>query len=95
MKPEDKKDKPDDPHKKWSIHIDKKQYFAEKNPMIGAELKALAGIAVSYDIFKEVPGQGDDVKVGDTEEVELKNGDHFYSIPKTLNPGTSDAITGV
>lgn len=91
-KPDEKKDKPNDPHEKWSIHIDKKQYFAEKNPITGAELKAMAGITGDFDIFKVVPGPGDDIKVGDTEAVEIKNGDHFYSVPKTLNPGARDAV---
>ena len=95
MKPDENKDKPNDPHEKWSIHIDKKQYFAEKNPITGAELKALAGITGDFDIFKVVPGQGDDTKVGDAEAVEIKNGDHFYSVPRTLNPGARDATDRV
>jgi hypothetical protein len=52
----------------------------------------MAGISGDFDIFKVVPGQGDDIKVGDTQEVELKNGDHFYSVPRTLNPGAGNAI---
>lgn len=92
MNTDEKKGKPNSPHEKWSILIDKKQYFAEKNPMRGAELKALAGISGDFDIFKVVPGQGDDIKVDDAQEVELKNGDHFYSVPKTLNPGAINAF---
>ena len=95
MKPDDNQNKPNDPHKKWSIHIDKKQYFAEKNPITGAELKTLAGITGEFDLFKVVPGQGDDIKVADAEQVELKDGDHFYSAPRTLNPGGFDAITRI
>lgn len=91
MKPEDRKDKPNDQNDKWSIHIDKKEYFAQKNPMTGTELKALAGITGDFDIFKIVPGHGDDVKIGDEEPVHLKNGDHFYSVPRTLNPGGGNA----
>lgn len=96
MRPDEKKDKPNDnPHDKWSIHIDKKQYFVEKNPITGAELKALAGITGDFDIFKVIPGAGDDIKVGDAEAVEIKNGDHFYSVPKTLNPGAHDETPGI
>ncbi len=86
-KPDDKPEKPTDKDKKISIHIDKKQYFAPAETMTGAELKALGGVASAYDLFKDVPGQGDDIKIGDTESVHLKNGDHFYSVPKELNPG--------
>jgi len=91
MKPDETQRKPEEHHTKWSIHIDKKQYFATVNPITGAELKSLANITGDFDLFKVVPGQGDDIKVADAEQVELKNGDHFYSIPRTLNPGGLDA----
>ena len=55
--------------------------------MLGAELKKLGGVAPAFDLFKDVPGQGDDIKIGDADLVALKNGDHFYSVPKELNPG--------
>lgn len=87
---EAKQDKPV-PHEKVSIIIDKKQFFAEKNPITGAELKALAGIQPGYDLFKKIPGQADDVKVAEQIAIEIKNGDHFYSAPTTLNPGLHDA----
>jgi len=95
MKPDDNTSKPTDPHKKWSIIIDKKQCFAEKNPITGAELKALAGIVGDFDIFKVVPGHGDDVKVGDSQSIDIKDGDHFYSVPRTLNPGACDAAARI
>jgi len=78
MKPEPKGD--------IVIHIDKKQYRAPKEEMTGAELRALAGITDKYDLWKKVPG-GDDIKIGRDEVVVLKNGDHFYTAPSTLNPG--------
>lgn len=80
------------PQNKLTIHIDKKQYFAPKAQMTGAELKVLAGIAGDFVIYHVVPGQKDDVKVKDSEVVILKEGDHFYSVPGTLNPGGRDEI---
>ena len=61
--------------------------------MTGAELKALASISGAFDLFKVVPGHGDDIKIGDTDPVELNNGGHFYSAPRTLNPGARHAAT--
>lgn len=87
MKTEDKSKKPNENPGKISIIIDKKQHFAPSETMTGAELKALGGVAAAYDLFKDVPGQGDDEKIADNQSVELKNGDHFYSVPKELNPG--------
>lgn len=71
------------------IHIDHKQYTAPKTPMNGLELRALAepDIGTDRDLYQVVPGPADDDLVDDTEEVALKNGMHFYSAPKTINPG--------
>jgi hypothetical protein len=71
------------------IQIDHRPYKAEKNPMTGAELRVLADpeIGTDRDLFRVVPGPGDDVKVGDQEAVGLEPGMHFYSAPKTINPG--------
>jgi hypothetical protein len=55
--------------------------------MTGAELKALAGITGDYDIWYETPGPNDDVKVRDDASFELRTGAHFYSMPRTINPG--------
>jgi hypothetical protein len=71
------------------IQIDHKPYKAEKTPMTGTELRTLANpdIGGDRDLFRVVPGPGDDVKVGDQEVVGLEPGMHFYSAPKTINPG--------
>jgi hypothetical protein len=68
------------------IHIDKKEFRAPKNPMTGRELKELGGVPTNYDLWHKIPGK-DDQRVADDESVQLKNGDHFYSAPSTLNPG--------
>jgi hypothetical protein len=68
------------------IHIDNKSYKAPKNPMTGAELKQLGGVAGGYDLWQKVPGE-DDKLINDGESVQLKNGEHFYSAPSSLNPG--------
>lgn len=88
MNTDDKSKKPPEKDGKVSIIIDKKQHFAPSSEMTGAELKKLGGVAPAFDLFKDVPGQGDDIKIGDADLVALKNGDHFYSVPKELNPGS-------
>lgn len=78
-----------DPHDETrtvEIQIDNKFYKSTKNPMTGAELKSLAGIAANYDLWKKVPGK-DDHRVKNDESVVLKKGDQFYSAPSSLNPG--------
>lgn len=75
------------------IQIDHKPYKAPKCVMSGAELRVLADpdISADYDLFREVHGAGDDVKVGDAEEVHLEPGMHFYSVLRQINPGVRDA----
>ena len=72
-----------------SIHIDGHQVFAPKELMTGNELRNLITppIGPERDLYLEVHGQGQDHLVGDNEEVSLKHGMHFYSAPKTINPG--------
>lgn len=71
------------------IQIDHKPYKAPKTPMTGAELKALADppIGNDRDLFRVVPGPADDVLVNDGDSVDLQPGMHFYTAPKTINPG--------
>lgn len=74
-------------HKEISIIIDKKEYKAPKEEMTGAELKVLGNVGSDRDLFEEMPGKQDDKKISDNETVHLKDGMHFYSVPKTINPG--------
>lgn len=71
------------------IQIDHRPYQAPRTPMTGAELKAFAQppIGPDYDLWLVVPGPADDDKIDDTHAVDLKPGMHFYSAPKTINPG--------
>lgn len=72
-----------------TIHIDKKMYKVQGPSMTGLQLRAVPKppIGPERDLFQVVPGQGDDVKIGDTDVVELKDGMHFYTAPTTINPG--------
>lgn len=91
MHPDDRKEKPVLPHEEVVIHIDNKMYRVPQKTT-GTELKKLAGITDAFDLFKITPGPSDDIKIDSSSQLELKNGDHFYSVPKTLNPGTANAV---
>lgn len=58
--------------------------------MTGAELRKLAepDIGPDRDLWQQVPGPADDLLINDDQEVKLENGMHFYSAPKTINPGS-------
>lgn len=71
------------------ITIERKPYKAPKTPMTGAEIRALAdpSIGPDRDLYLEVPGRGQDQLIQGNQPVDLKEGMHFYSAPKTINPG--------
>lgn len=76
-------------HEEIVIHVDKKQYHSP-NPTTGAALYLLTTIDPNkYDLYREIHGNEDDeVIYNNNSELILKNGDHFYSVQKNINPGT-------
>jgi len=70
------------------IHIDKKTYRWTGAVITGAELRTLADpdIAANFEVRMQVPG-GEDRPVGDSDEIEVKPGLHFFSIPTNINAG--------
>jgi hypothetical protein len=64
-----------------TIHINGKPHHVDRSEMTGAEIKALGDIPAQNRLFREVPGPGDDVAIGDDETVELKSGYKFYDLP--------------
>jgi Multiubiquitin len=88
---------PNGPHedKNIVIHIDHKQYKTTKTHLTGTELRALAEPQISgdYDLWMDVPGPSDDQKIEDGQTVELRNGMHFYSVPRQINPGCDYGVT--
>lgn len=64
-----------------TIQINAKPYHVEEPEMTGAEIKALGNIPPANRLFREVPGQGDDIAIGDSDTVELKSGYKFYDLP--------------
>ncbi len=73
------------------IHIDKDKYTSP-DPTTGSALYILGKVDTEkYDLWKEVHGQGDDDLIpNDNTVIDLKNGDHFYTVKKDLNPGSNE-----
>ncbi len=73
--------------KEVTIIIDKKERKSP-NPTTGTALYKLGEVASGYDLWKEVPGKGDDDLIpNDRTPISLKNGEHFYTAQSSLNPG--------
>ena len=67
--------------KKFNIFINDRKYVVDEDEMTGAQLKALAGIAPTNQLFRESHGNDYYLPVRDDEEVELKSGMKFYDVP--------------
>ena len=69
------------PKTRITIHINDKPYHVDRSEMTGAEIKALGNVPPQNRLFREVPGQGDDIAIGDGDTIELKSGQKFYDLP--------------
>lgn len=71
------------------IFIDQVKYDAPANVLTGAALRALPDpdVPADRDLWLEVPGPKDDDLVDPTKQYEVKPGSHYYTAPKTINPG--------
>ena len=65
----------------FRIFIDAVEYLVDKTSMTGAEIKALAHIDASYQLYIEEHGDHPDKPISDTEAVAIKENLHFYAIP--------------
>jgi hypothetical protein len=76
------------------IQIDHRPYKAPKTPMTSQELRVLADpdIGEDRDLWLTVPGPGDDRLINDGDSLDLKAGMHFYTAPRSINPGACHAL---
>jgi hypothetical protein len=72
----------------FQIQIDRAHYTVTKPEMTGAELRRVPPIPIGpdRDLFEVVPG-GQDRKIEDTDIVEIRNGQRFFTAPAQINPG--------
>lgn len=70
------------------VHIDRTRYEAPSQQLTGGGIRHLPSppVADDRDLWLEVPG-GADRPVADDDVVDLKNGMHFFTAPRTINPG--------
>lgn len=64
----------------FEIFVDDVRLVVHQPSMTGAQIKAAASKDASYQLFEEVRG-GKDIQIGDNQAVQIKNGEHFYTVP--------------
>ena len=63
------------------IAIDNVHYEVHEQFLTGAQLLALGGLPAGDQLFREVPGPGDDESIPRDKPVELHEGEKFYAVP--------------
>ena len=68
-------------HDTVTIHVDQRR-FGSPNPTTGADLYALGAVEPGFVLYRDATGPDEDEPIGNgSEEVRLKNGDHFHTGP--------------
>jgi hypothetical protein len=76
----------------FEIKIDRTTYSVRERTRTGAQLRALVvpPIGADRDLFEVISG-GTDRKIGDDEEVRMRDGLRFFTAPAQINPGAGQA----
>ena len=61
------------------VFVNDKPYDFVSDDVTGQEIRARAGIPDGYSLYRR--GHGSNEPISDSEQVELHNGDHFFSRP--------------
>lgn len=77
-------------HRTITIHIDRANYKVDEATLTGLQIRAIPvpAIGPELDLYLIVPGPGDDILVGDGQQIELKEGMRFFTAPRSINPGS-------
>jgi hypothetical protein len=83
---EEKKDH--HPHE-FHIQIDRAHFIVHKKVLTGQELRNLPQppVGPERDLFKVVPGSSD-LKIEFDTQVEMHDGERFFTAPAVINPGS-------
>jgi len=70
--------------KRYHFFVDAKRYETDKSSLTGIEIKTIASVTPTYQLFLEEEGDTPDKPIADSETVPLKEGEdtrHFYAVP--------------
>ncbi|MFN7957248.1 MAG: multiubiquitin domain-containing protein [Holophagaceae bacterium] len=76
------------PHHEFKIQIDRVHYEVAAPSLTGTQLRAIPTppIGPERDLFEVIPGG--DRKIGDSDVVEIHNGQRFFTAPAHITPGS-------
>lgn len=70
-------------HKKlYKFFVDAKPYETDKESLSGVDIKRIANISPTYQLFEEEEGDHPDKQIADSESVHMPGKiKHFYAVP--------------
>jgi hypothetical protein len=70
-------------HKKlYKFFVDAKPYETDKESLSGVDIKRIANISPTYQLFEEEEGDYPDKQIADSESVHMAGKiKHFYGVP--------------
>ena len=82
-------------HDEFKIQIDRVHYTVTMRFMTGQQLRQVPSppVGPDRDLFEVVPG-GSDLKMGNDQVVEIRNGLRFFTAPAQINPGVRGSLRG-
>jgi hypothetical protein len=71
-----------DHEKRYHFFVDAKRYEYDHSSITGAEIKNVAGVTATYQLYLEEEGDGPDRAISDSEGISLEGEiKHFYAVP--------------
>lgn len=68
--------------KQYHFFVDAKKYETDQVLLSGADIKRIAGVTATYQLYLEEEGDNPDRAISDGENVTLTDKDkHFYAVP--------------
>jgi len=68
--------------KLYHFFVDAKKYETEHSSLTGADIKRIAGVTATYQLYLEEEGDNPDRAISDGEGVDLTHKTmHFYAVP--------------
>jgi len=72
--------------KSIKIFIDDQEYTLEQETLVGSELRNMAKLDASAELWQSIPGANNDKFVESSDIIKLQDGAMFISLKKTIGP---------
>jgi len=68
--------------REYHFFVDAEKYETTKTALTGAEIKQIAGVTPTYQLFVEGEDNEEDKPISDLQSMDMSKGNrHFYAVP--------------